>query len=120
LSIEPFKHRGQAIVPAVGTPTAKTQTPKVQQKIVENNQYVLRLYLPSGTKSGRCLAAVVHKGLRLDQHHLLTAQLDFGDFGNGVFPVLPVNTAPGRQVIYRHKTYVVPGRRIARTGIAQP
>ena len=107
-------------MPAVGTPTAKTQTPKVQPKIVENNEYVLRVCLSSGTKSGRCPTAVVHKGLRLDQHHLLTAQLDFSDCGNGGFPVLPVDAAPGRQVIYRHKTYVVPGQRIARTGIAQP
>ena len=103
---------------SIGPSAAKTQTTKVEQEVVAENQHVFGTRLPSGAKSGGGLSAAVHEGLGLGQQNLPSAQLERGNLALYILLRLPINTATGREVVQHYKTYIVPRLRITRTRIA--
>jgi hypothetical protein len=83
-------------VPAITPATAKAQASKVEEEVVEDDQYVLGEHLPLGAK-GRCgPAATIHIGLGLGQEYFLAAQYYSDNLALYIRLMLPVNTTAGR------------------------
>ena len=83
-------------MPTITAATAKAQAPEIEQKVVEDDQYVLGKYLPLGAKGRSGSTAAVHIGLGLGQEHFPTAQHYSDDLALYVCLMLPVNTTAGR------------------------
>jgi hypothetical protein len=83
-------------VPAITPATAKAQASKVEEEVVEDDQYVLGEHLPLGAKGGGGPAAAIHIGLWLGQEYFPTAQYYSDNLALYVRSMLPVNTAAGR------------------------
>src|SRR5262249_13523726 len=96
----------------------EAQPAQGQVDVVADHQQVFQRQLVEVHHLPHTSAAQVHEGLRLDQEHLLLALVKLGDLG--LKAVLePRGTGAGRHGVHDGEPDVVPGARVAVSGVAQ-
>lgn len=92
---------------------------EVQVEVVVDDHDVGRRHRVERGQRAHLAARLVHVAARLCQHHRVSRQPASNDFGPGTLVPLEFRAQPRGQQVGNHEAEVVPGARVAVSGVAE-